>query len=176
MTIIFTIFSSLKTCFKYRNLKTRFCFLTELSSQSIRPGSLGFSNQAGPSRESDATASNNSDLPDSRYLGARIPIGVFYQTKRNEYKPINQNLGAVVRNGHIIGRYDHGILRPIFNENQEMITVDILTHRKFPINSTQAAQLGMNLPIPSADVNRARIANRNRNLRIQELRNRHPLK
>ena len=152
------------------NFKNRFYFLTELSSQFRSPQHPESSNQPSTSGEAEANVFQSA-LPYGTYEGGALPRGVFYQTANNEYRPIQQNFGGVVRGGHIIGRYDHGILRPIFNQYQDMIVVNAETHVPYRINSAQAAELGINLPISRADINRARSAGRGRNFR-----NRHPRK
>ena len=114
---------------------------------------------------SDTTASG-SDLAASRDLASagRLLRGVLYQIRNNEYRPIEQWVGGIVKADHFfIGRNVRGVLRPMFNQQREMIKVDAETGRQLVLNSSEAAELGMNLPLPSEDLNRARIATRRRN-------------
>ena len=146
------------------NLKNRFSFLTELSSQSRRPGlPPSFPEHGGARSLSDDTA------PDSRLIASRASAaaagrvlrGVWFQTRNNEYRPLEQSVGGVVKaDGFFIGRNDRGVLRPIFNQRQEMIKVDAVTGRQLLLNSSEAVQLGMNLPIAREDLISARIAAR----------------
>ena len=148
-------------------MENLFFFLTELSSQSRRPGlPPGFPEHGSASRVSDTTATaSGSDLAASRDLAltAHLLRGVWYQTTNNEYRPIEQIVSAVVKDhGFYIGRDDHGILRPIFSQQREMIIVDAETGRPYQLYPEQAAILGMNLPLRENLIS-ARIAARRRN-------------
>ena len=111
-----------------------------------------------------ATGSRLAANRDSAAAG-RVLSGVLYQTTNNEYRLlIEQTASAAVRVlGYYVGRNDRGILRPIFNQQREMIIVNAETGRQYLLFAAQAAELGMNLPLPSEGLNRARIAARRRN-------------
>ena len=147
-------------------MKNRFSFFTELSSQSRRPGlPPGFPEHGSASRLSDETAPG-SRLAANRDSAAawRVLRGVLYQTTNNEYRPLDRSAGAIVKDqSYYIGRNDRGILRPIFNQQREMIIVDAETGEQYLLFAAQAAELGMNLPLPGEGLNRARIAARRRN-------------
>ena len=134
--------------------------------QSRRPGlPPGFPEHGGTSGVSN-NANSESDLADrsNRALAGRLLRRVLYQTTNNEYRPLERSTGAIINDrGYYIGRNDHGILRPIFNQQREMIIVDAETGRQYLLYPAQAAILGMNLPLPSEDLIGARIAARRRN-------------
>ena len=154
------IFNFLESANLFQVLKNTFSFLTELSSQSRRPGlPPNFPEHGDASRLSDDTERRAviRDLD----AAARVLRGTWFQTRNNEYRPIEQWVGGIVKaDGFFIGRNERGVLRPIFNQRQEMIKVDVETGRQLLLTSSEAAQLRMNLPLPSEDLNRARITAR----------------
>lgn len=88
-----------------------------------------------------------SGIPTDLYERFRLSKHIFYKIGTDSYHLITGSMPLVIRGNYIIGIFDNGFLRPIYNFNLQPIKIHKIDHQQLQISPTEYQQLEMDKPI-----------------------------